>query len=359
MKIAMLSASFRGGGAERVQITLAGELARLGHDAHLVVFDDDGPLRSEIPKGVGLTVLGVKRVALGLKPLIRFLGEAAPDVVITAMMHVGTIALLARRLSRWNGKVIVRADGSRRYHGPNTPAGKRSVLDLLQRILLPKADALIGVSNAIAEEFREDFGLGNCHVIHNPVAARRVGDDPPQHRFFDSGRPVFIAAGRLAKQKGFLFLIQAFSEVHESLDSKLIILGEGDERSYLEEEIGKLGLEEHVDLPGFVPDPIAWIGRASVFVLPSETEPFGLTLVEALSTGIPVVCTETEGPMDIIDDKRLGIFAPFGRQMEFGTAMKAALESPDEYGELRIARAGQFTPATIAEKYLDLIESLQ
>ena len=257
MKIALLSASFRGGGAERVQITLAAEFTRLGHEVHFVAFEDNGPLRDEVPEGVELTVLGVSRVVRGLRPLIHFLKETDPDVVIAAMVHVGTIALLARSLSRWKGKILVRADGSRRYHSRRMPGKKRSVLDILQRRLLPRADALIGVSTAIADEFRDDFGLDNCHVIHNPVAIRPedADSDPAEHPFFDSGKPVFIAVGRLEKQKGFAFLIGAFSGIPQFLDSRLLIIGEGSERENLEAEILELGLEDYVDLPGFVSDP--------------------------------------------------------------------------------------------------------
>ncbi len=360
MKIVLLSASFRGGGAERVQITLAGEFARLGHQVHFVAFEDDGPLRSEVPEGVELTVFGVPRIASGIMPLTRFLKAADPDVVIAAMAHVGTAALMARILSRWKGKVIVRADGSRRYHSLNMPGGRRSLLDMLQRSLLPKADAVIGVSTAIADEFREDFSLANCHVIHNPVAVRPEDPDssPPEHPFFESGRPVFISIGRLEKQKGFTFLIRTFAGIKEFLDSRLLILGEGSERENLEAQIRDLGLEDCVSLPGFVPDPFAWLRRASVFVLSSETEPFGLTLVEALSTGIPVVSTSTEGPIDIINDKRLGHLGYFGTDLRFGMAMRTALESPGENRELRIERAADFAPSRIAAKYLELIDSI-
>jgi glycosyltransferase involved in cell wall biosynthesis len=358
MKIALLSASFRGGGAERVQITLASEFARLGHRVHLVVFEDDGPLRDEVPPEVELTILGVGRVARGILPLSRFLGSAEPDAVIAAMVHVGTAALFARILSRWKGKIIVRADGSRRYHGRGKSGPGNFLLEMLQRSLLPRADAVIGVSSAIAQEYREDLGLTNCHVMHNPVSAGTAYGGPAEHPYFNSGAPVVISVGRLVRQKGFLFLIRVIAALREKRDVKLIILGEGEDRSLFEEEITKLGLDDHVSLPGFVPDPVAYLRRSSAFALSSESEPFGLTLVEALSTGIPVVSTDTEGPRDILDDARLGRLVPYGNIDGFASALSRALDEKDGSRDIRVAKAEGFSPARISEKYLQLIESL-
>jgi glycosyltransferase involved in cell wall biosynthesis len=358
MKIALLSASFRGGGAERVQITLAAEFTRLGHQVHFVAFEDDGPLRDEVPEGVELTVFGVPRVARGTMPLTRFLKAVDPDVVIAAMVHVGTVALTAQILARWKGKILVRADGSRRYHGRKDSGSKGSVLDLMQRILLPRAHAVIGVSTSIATEYREDLGLKNCHVIYNPVATRFGDSLPAQHPFFESGVPVLIAVGRLTKQKGFAFLIEAFKELVFLYDSRLIILGEGEERHSLEALIEDLRLKDKVSLPGFVPDPFTYLHRSSVFALPSESEPFGLTLVEALSTGIPVVCTDTEGPRDIINRSDIGELVPFGDVRLFSAALGRTLIRIGHGREVRIARAAEFSPDRIAQKYLQLIEDL-
>jgi len=355
MKLALLSASFRGGGAERVQITLAGEFARLGHEVHFVAFEDDGPLRGEVPAGVELTVLGVPRVSRGIMPLARFLRKTDPDVVIAAMVHVGAAALAAQMLSRWKGKVIVRADGSRRYHGRKAGGSGSPVLDWLQRILLPGAHALVGVSSTIAREYEEDLGLKNCLVIHNPVSARSGVSVPVKHPFFESGDPVAIAIGRLTKQKGFDFLIEVFGGLVEKPDLKLIILGDGDQRQELESLISELGLDGSVSLPGFVTDPFPFLRRSSVFALSSESEPFGLTLVEALSTGIPVVSTDTEGPRDILNDERLGYMVPFGEHKRFGDCILKALEMPGEYRLVRIDRAAEYAPGRIAQEYLRLI----
>lgn len=358
MKIALLTASCRGGGAERVQITLAREFAQLGHSVHFVAFEDDGPLRNEIPENVHMMSFGVSRVAYGVLPLVRFLKEEKPDVIIAAMTHMGTVALIAQMVARWQGKVLVRTDGSRRYHSQGVFSPKRLVLYILQRFLFPHAYAVIGVSAAIAEEFREDFRLNNSHLIPNPVATNFGGNrkSAVQHPVFGCGEPVVIGIGRLHKMKGFLFLLRAFAVLRKTHRAKLLILGEGNERSCLEAEIEKLGLDAHVSLPGFVDDPFDYLQRSSVFVLSSESESFGLTLVEALSRGIPVVSTDTEGPRDILNHENLGELVPYGDVDSFAAAIGRAFDTPEKNREERIARSADFAPDRIAAQYLRLIE---
>lgn len=94
-RIALLTASLRGGGAERVQLTLGAEFARRGYTVDLVVFEDDGPLRNTVPETVNTVCLNVHRVMRGILPLSRYLKTKQPDVVIAAMTHVEEPAALA------------------------------------------------------------------------------------------------------------------------------------------------------------------------------------------------------------------------------------------------------------------------
>jgi glycosyltransferase involved in cell wall biosynthesis len=166
-----------------------------------------------------------------------------------------------------------------------------------------------------------------------------------------------LAVGRLCKQKGFSFLLRVFAKLRKTRRVKLLILGEGKERERLQIEIEELGLGSHVNMPGFVADPFAYLRSSSVFALTSIYEPFGLVVVEALSTGVPVVCTETEGTRDILNHPELGALVPFGEIKGFAAALEAALDNPNENISERIARAVDFSPNRVALQYLTLMES--
>lgn len=116
-----------------------------------------------------------------------------------------------------------------------------------------------------------------------------------------------MACGRLVQLKGFDDLIKAFFILRDMLDARLIILGDGPERKSLGRMIDDYNLMEYVDMPGFVANPYMYMHRASVFVLSSHWEGFGLVLVEALVAGVPVVATNCPtGPNEILEGESWG-----------------------------------------------------
>jgi glycosyltransferase involved in cell wall biosynthesis len=107
------------------------------------------------------------------------------------------------------------------------------------------------------------------------------------------GTPVVLAVGRLARQKGFDVLVEAVSLVDG--DAAVAIVGEGPERSALEDRIRRLGLEKRVGLLGFRADARALTAAADVVCMPSRWEGSPLALHEALAAGRPVVASAVGG----------------------------------------------------------------
>lgn len=119
----------------------------------------------------------------------------------------------------------------------------------------------------------------------------------------EGNTPLIIAVGRLYLQKDYSTLIRALTELRKQRPSHLLILGEGNERESLERLIHDLNLEEDVVLAGFVNNPLAYMNRASLFVLSSKSEGFGNVLVEAMACGTPVVSTDCpSGPTEILEN---------------------------------------------------------
>lgn len=134
-----------------------------------------------------------------------------------------------------------------------------------------------------------------------------------------------------------------------------MILGEGAERQRLQALAGSLGVACDVALPGFEPNPFAWMARSGVFALSSLFEGFGNVLCEALACGCPVVSTDCPGgPREILDHGRHGWLVPVGDDRALARALLRALETPPERRQLR-ARAAQFTIERAVERYLDVL----
>jgi glycosyltransferase involved in cell wall biosynthesis len=116
-----------------------------------------------------------------------------------------------------------------------------------------------------------------------------------------------------------------------------------------------LGVEEHVDLPGFVHNPYAFMSRAAVFALSSAWEGFGNVLVEAMACGCPVVSTDCpSGPSEILGGGAYGRLVPVGDDAALAKALAATLDDPPRRDSLR-ERAELFSASRAARSYAALL----
>ena len=175
------------------------------------------------------------------------------------------------------------------------------------------------------------------------------------HPWFLPGEPpVILGVGRLTQAKDFPTLIRAFALVRKKHPARLMILGEGEERSKLETLVQELGLEKEVSLPGFVDNPYKYMKRAAVFVLSSKWEGFGNVLVEAMALGTPVVSTNCpSGPAEILENGRWGRLVPVG---DVYALAEAIIETLDEEHHPDVAnRAKDFAVELAVEKYINVL----
>jgi glycosyltransferase involved in cell wall biosynthesis len=195
-------------------------------------------------------------------------------------------------------------------------------------------------------------------VIHNPVgsAGRAVHSTSAIHNWsIDKNIPVVLAVGRLTKQKDFAMLIEAIETANQTMEMRLIILGEGEEREKLEMLVRERGLENVVAMPGFVEDVNAYYATASVLALSSIYEGFGNVLVEAMAFGVAIVSTDCQsGPREILNDGQLGELVPVGDSARMARAIIDTLRSQPDI-EALVARARDFAPRKIADQYLSVL----
>tara|TARA_R100001244_G_scaffold25108_2_gene25225 strand:- start:15896 stop:20158 length:4263 start_codon:yes stop_codon:yes gene_type:complete len=156
----------------------------------------------------------------------------------------------------------------------------------------------------LLNKFRESLPSqlhNKVHIIPNGI------EFPANFKPYNSRKKTIVAVGRLAEQKRFDRLIQAVSRIKEALlatEWHVEIYGEGHLRSELEELIDKLGVADLITLKGSTNDIESVLNRASIFVMPSEFEGFGIALVEAMASGLPSIAfKQCNGPNEIINSK--------------------------------------------------------
>ena len=180
------------------------------------------------------------------------------------------------------------------------------------RLFFPWADVLASVSRASAADLARTarLPLNRIKVLYNPTIATSFLEgltEATGHPWFDKRDvPVILGVGRLTYQKDFHTLIRAFHRVRMSLDARLVIIGEGEDRPSLIRLAEELGVRDHIDMPGFVANPGAFMARASVVAVSSRWENLPCIVIEALAAGCQIAATDCAGGIrEILHD---GVF---------------------------------------------------
>lgn len=118
---------------------------------------------------------------------------------------------------------------------------------------------------------------------------------------------IILSIAALHPRKGLKYLIEAFSMIHEKIpDCKLVIVGEGPQKTELEKIIKKLGIDNKVVLSGYQESIPKILKSSDLFVLPSIKEAFGLVLLEAMEAQLPIIATNTGGIPEIVQNHKSG-----------------------------------------------------
>ena len=180
------------------------------------------------------------------------------------------------------------------------------VWSFARRLLYPLSRALVVQTHAVARWAGRVVPKKKVAVIPNFV---REMPGPGENA---SREKVILAVGRLGREKGHDLLIRAFAALGRGREGwRLVILGEGPERSSLERLALTLGLGCEVIMPGVVREPAEWLYKAGLFVLPSRYEGFPNSLLEAMACGCAVIAADCpSGPGEIVSHGQNGLLVP-------------------------------------------------
>jgi len=341
---------------------LALGLAQTGRAETTLVCYGADPAPTWLPPEVRIHRLGVDRVSRSLPSLVRYLRTQKPDVLITRQVHANFVGLaaswLARVPPRWQGKIVLVQDHPIELsHASNWRDNK-----WLAKLSYRFADGLISPSPTVLENVIRWCGLdpSSTALVPNPIPKFSATLASPPHPWLrDGGPPVFVNTSNMTPWKRLDLLIDAFADLRQRHDARLLILGEGAERSRADEQIRQLGLSAHAETVGWVDDPLQFAARAWAFVLSSDEEGFAQVLTEAMSTGCPVITTDAQGggPRFVTDDGRYGWLVPRADRAKLAEAMVRMLqpEVRAQYSELGQQRTDALSPETSANALVDFL----
>ena len=317
------------------------------------------------------------RIPASIYQIRALVTQLHPDIVLSSMTGLNVLTAIALKLQtkrsiRW----IAREGNNFRVNLEQLVKhpGLRSLLLKIIQISYRQADRILTISQGSRTEVTQLFKLPPHQVAHiyNPVNLSQIqrshqttSENHTQPLLLSNSSKYIVAVGRLQHQKGFEYLLQALhicQQQHGLDDLNLIILGEGNLRPQLEQQIQTLQLQEHVTLAGFVENPWCYIQAAEVFVLSSLWEGFAHVVVEAMACNVPVVATACDyGPQEIIDNNVTGILVQPQDADALAQAIAHIITNPIQAENLvknAAKRAQDFDAAKITHEYENLFQNV-
>ena len=339
-------------------LTLANGLAERGCTVDIVLASGDGALIGEVAKPVQVHALNAHRVLTSVPAFIRHVRRSRPHTVVSAPDSINLILPWLKRFGLLKARTILTVHNNMSKYAEDEGVWYHKMLPYLITRSYPHADQIVTVSEGIANDlFRLSEELrAKTTVIHNPVVDQSMpakAQESVDHPWLQNeAHRAILGIGRFMPQKDFPLLLRAFAQVnHREGDTKLILLGDGPDRSELRSLARELDIADSVDMPGFISNPYAYLAKASLFVLSSIHEGLPTVLVEALACGCPVVSTNCpSGPDEILEGGKWGQLVPVGDVNALAHAMVTTLENPPDSAQLK-QRAESFSVAVAVDRY--------
>lgn len=347
----------RTGGAQKMVVELANGFADRGYEIELVLMRKEGAFINEVNDQVDIKSLEAESLRSCTTSLIQYVNQTKTKYLFTSMKLDNLVAIVSVKLSR--------SDTSNIICITNIPSNakytsiKSKPIPYLEKLLYPRSDFLLAVSKTSlkdAETFYDTRLDGHVYAPINIDHIQTKATQPIINEWFplDRNEPIFLAAGRLSKEKDYETLIRAFDLVLNQIPAKLIILGDGKEKKSLLNISSNLGIDSKVEIPGFVENPYPYMKNADVFVHSSKTDAGSYVLLEAMACKTPVVSTASGGPNEVLNNGEFGLLVPVGDHKKLGKAMVKTLEDPTSPDTL-LKRAAQFDKSMILDKYEQIL----
>ena len=263
----------------------------------------------------------------------RLIQRLKPSVVYvnTLVSFAGIVA--ARRMSLpsvWHVRELFDDVGGEMH--PPLIGGKA----LVRRVLRRFPTQIIVVSRAVAKNVMGRRLRGKTRIIPNAVSRSffaGAGTSPPERESFglQAANKIVGVPGGLRPVKGHDFFLKAAAIIaNHDPECRFMISGSGPSayRDYLESRVNRLGLSDKVVFTGRLENMSAFYGACDLICIPSQSESFGRTAIEAMAMGVPVIGTRVGGLQDIIDDGENGLLVSYGDVTALASAMERLLKNP-------------------------------
>jgi glycosyltransferase involved in cell wall biosynthesis len=347
LKVAQIVETMTMGGAENLAVRIANSLASQGHESHLIVMSNPDVLSQRIDPQVKTHYLNFERGSIrnparflfslqqGTSKLERLIKTQGIEVVQTHLPGSNFWGLLLALKGVCHVISTIHNNQEFRY-GDSDNKFLTALRKRAYSMIVARCDATVAVSEKVRESLILELGLSSLNAekivavnngVHIPdLLTEEKKVEVRIHLGIAPGLPLILAAGRMSEQKNFGDLIEAASILREKgMEFRLVIAGDGEQRSDLVAAIESHGLEGTVLVPGNLNNLADVMLSSDVYAMTSRWEGLPLVLLEAMAAGLPGVAFDIPGVRELITPDETGVLVPLGQAEAFAEGLGSVL----------------------------------
>ncbi|MDA1081434.1 MAG: N-acetyl-alpha-D-glucosaminyl L-malate synthase BshA [Gemmatimonadetes bacterium] len=327
--------TYGGSGAVATELGIA--LAARGHEVHFITYEQPFRLPVFVPR------VSFHEVSMGQYPLFQY---PPYDLALAVKMHEvaqqsdldllhvhyaiphATSAWLAKQMLAESGRSIPVVTT---LHGTDiTIVGQDSSYHAITKFSIEKSDRITAVSEFLKEETIRAFGCANgrVDVIPNfidPAVYTPERRDATLRRELASDSPLVMHISNFRPVKRVRDIIATFAKLRETVPAVLVMVGDGPDRHVAEAESRRLGVAKYVRFLGRIDAVAPLLAVADAYILTTDRESFGLSALEAMACGVPVVAAGVGGIVEVVEDGVTGALRPVGDTDALASALAELL----------------------------------
>ncbi|HXF25226.1 MAG TPA: N-acetyl-alpha-D-glucosaminyl L-malate synthase BshA [Gemmatimonadaceae bacterium] len=363
--------TYGGSGAVATELGIA--LAARGHEVHFISYRQPFRLPSFLPR------VFFHEVQVGAYPLFEY---PPYDLALAVQMHevvkMHGVELLhchyaiPHATSAWIAREMLRAEHSdvavvTTLHGTDiTLVGQDPSFHAITKFSIEKSDRITAVSDYLRDETFHAFDCTGCRVavipnFVDPAVYDRSLYSRSELLPFAGDRKVLMHISNFRAVKRVRDVVRIFAKVAAKTPSVLVMVGDGPERPAAEDEVRALGVGDSVFFLGKIETVAPLLASADVFLLPTSSESFGLSALEAMASGVPVVGSDAGGLPEVVTNGVTGLLYPVGDVDSMAAGVLSIVTDPRRQADMGAAGAEdarkRFALDTIVSQYEDLYHS--
>ncbi len=356
--------TYGGSGVLATELGLA--LARNGHEIHFITYKRPARLSSHFHENVFFHEVDTEQYPLfEYTPYDTALASKMVDVVQSAnldLLHVhyaiphAAVAYMAKKILLTQGRYLPVVTT---LHGTDiTLVGKDRSFAPVVEFSINKSDGVTAVSNSLRKQTHETFDIKrNIEVIYNFIdfsRFKKINKDHFKKAIAPAGERILIHVSNFRKVKRIQDVVQVFARVRAVMPAKLLLIGDGPERRNAEDQTRELGIYEDVRFLGKQDAVEELLAISDIFLMPSESESFGLAALEAMACEVPVISSNAGGLPEVNIHGKTGYMSNVGDVEDMAANTLLILRDEEVLAQFRanaLAQAQRFDITEILPHY--------